>query len=292
VLVQGYTLPENLGRAAAANLSVTVSSWECLALLPKLKKNLAVHLKVDTGMHRHGFQLPELPQVLKTLQGAPRASLEGLYTHLAAAKEPRFRKQSEAQLERFKTAVHLARAAGFSPICHAAATGGTLWYPKAHYGMVRIGIGLYGLWPSPETEARFKKTVPLTPAMSWKSVVAELKWVEKGERVGYNFTERLTRRSRLALVPVGYWHGYGRALSGRGHVLVRGHRCKVVGLVSMDILTVDATDAIGARVGDEVVLIGRQGKASVTAAELAKIAGTTAYEIVTRTNPLIKKFFV
>jgi alanine racemase len=131
----------------------------------------------------------------------------------------------------------------------------------------------------------------LHPALSWKSIVGEVKRVRKGERVGYDFTEMLTRDSVLAVIPVGYWHGIPRLLSSRGRVLIRGKSARMVGRVSMDMIVVDVTNIPNVKMGDEVVLIGIQGKEVIRASEIAQFAATTHYEIVTRLNPLIQRFY-
>lgn len=292
ILVQGYTLPQNHPLAAQQSVSVALSTWENLKSLARLRRGtLSVHLKVDTGMHRHGFLLPELPQVLRQLKKTRRATVEGLFTHFAGAKSETHSSYTQRQLAEFKEAIALTKRAGFTPLCHAAATASVLSDPNAHFDMVRVGIGLYGLWPSDAVKAAKRQALSLCPAMTWKTVIAELKTVEKGERIGYDYSERLRRRTRVALLPIGYWHGYWRAFSGKAHVLVKGRRARVLGRVSMDITAVDVTDVPRVSAHDEVVLLGQQGKGAVPAEELAKLARTSAYEIVTRTNPLIKKYF-
>ena len=123
-------------------------------------------------------------------------------------------------------------------------------------------------------------------------MVSEVKLVQKGQRIGYDYTETLGRDTVIAILPIGYWHGYWRAFSSSAHVLIRGRRAKVLGRVAMDMTVVDVTDIPKTKVGDEAVLIGKQGKEEVSASELASIAGTSHYEIVTRLNPLIKKYFL
>ena len=161
--------------------------------------------------------------------------------------------------------------------------------PEAHYDMVRIGIGMYGLWPSEQTKAGAEEKLKLKRVMSWKTVVSDVKEVPAGAGVGYGFTEKISRDSKIAVLPVGYWHGYSRALSSSASVLIRGRRAKVVGLISMDITVVDVTDIKGVKVGDEATLIGNDGEEEVTPEELAKISGSSNYEFITRINPLIKK---
>lgn len=292
ILVLGYTLPKHFGEAAAKNISLTISSFENLAAAAKLKRVINIHVKVDTGMHRQGFFVSDLPQVCALLKQSPLLNFQGLYTHFASAKKPDSQNNTLRQIHNFRQAIKIVEIFGFKPMLHAAATAGALNYPEAHFDMVRVGIGMYGLWPSPETKKSLSKKIKLHPALTWKTIISELKWLEKGQKIGYDFTETLKRKSHLAVLPVGYWHGLWRAFSGKADALVGGKRCKYIGRVSMDMIVVDVTDVDKVKVGDTVMLIGRQGKQEITADELAKIAGTTNYEIVTRINPLIKKFYV
>lgn len=296
ILVLGYTLPELFDTAREANIAVTISTFESLALaIPKnrSKKPLRVHLKIDTGMHRQGFQPSEIEKLLLSFKDVPqsRIGLEGIYTHFAEAKEPRSGTNTREQIARFEKVLKQFRDEGYSFTAHAAATGGTMLYPSAHYDMVRVGIGLYGLWPSKECEQFLSKKIALEPVLSWRAVVSEVKEVKQGERVGYDFTEMLTRNSRLAIIPVGYWHGFPRMLSSRGRVLVHGKTARVIGRVSMDMIVVDVTDILEAKPGSVATLIGKDKKEEIKARELAEFAATTHYEIVTRLNPLMRKVY-
>lgn len=292
ILVLGYTLPIHFGLASSNNISLTVSSFAGLEALVKSKKKVSVHLKFDTGMHRQGFYPDEAIKVCEIIKKSGKINLQGTYTHFAAAKKPDSHQETEKQIAKFKQAVKIIQEQGFKPIVHASATAGALNYPEAHFGMVRIGIGMYGLWPSPETQKTYKAKLKLTPTLTWKTIVSEVKWVDKGEEVGYDYTETLARKSLLAILPIGYWHGYWRAFSSKAFVLIAGQRCKVIGRVAMDMIVVDVTNIQGIKVGDEVVLIGKQGKKEIPAGELAKLANTTHYEIVTKLNPLIKKVYI
>lgn len=295
-LVLGHTLPIFYNEARESEISITISSFDQLKKVLKLKpskKILKLHIKVDTGMHRQGFQMEDAEKLLKMLGRTKREAfiVEGLYTHFAEAKDPRTGDSTKRQISEFRGWIKKFHDAGFSPILHAAATGGAMLYPEARFDMVRIGIGCYGLWPSSEAEQFLGKKICLKSVLSWKAIISELKHAKKGERVGYDFTERLLRDTKLAVIPIGYWHGIPRLASGKGRALVRGKTARIVGRVSMDMIVVDVTDIPNIMVGDEAVLIGRSGNEEIKANELANFAGTTHYEIVTRLNPLIKKFY-
>lgn len=294
ILVLGYVLPEMIESAVENNISIGVSDMEFLREILKVNfsKPIKIHLKVDTGMYRLGFFENEIEKVLEVLKNnKDKIIVEGLFTHFAAAKNPNFPHYTKNQIEIFKKWKSALNKAGIEPICHAGATAGAIGYSEARFDMVRIGIGLYGLWPSEEVKKRFEKKLLLKPALEWKTVVATVKKIKKGEGVGYDLTEKVSRGSVLALCPIGYWHGFRRALSGKSEVLIHGKRAKVLGRVSMGMIVVDVTDISKVKTGDEVVLIGKQKKEEITAHEMGKLAGTINYEIITGINPLIKKFY-
>lgn len=293
VFVLGATLESRLEEAARRNVVVTVSNFDILKKALRLKRPPGFHLKFDTGMHRQGFMESDLPALLKTFRMLNSESrtfpLCGAYTHFARAKGQKPDRCTHAQLKCFlKIAEELRPYAGKDFISHASATAGALMVPHARLDMVRIGIGLYGLWPSRDVRAA-NKNVCLAPALQWKTLITEIKLFGTGERIGYDLTERLRRPSRIAILPVGYWHGLDRGLSSRGRALVRGIVCKFLGRVSMDMITLDVTDVPGVRPGDEVTLIGKDKNEEITAQNIADQLGTIQYEVITRINPLIER---
>ncbi len=293
ILVLGFTLPERLADAAAGGITVTISNFEALGALARARKRPAFHLKIDTGMHRQGFLLADVPRLIRELKRRGLAPT-GVYTHFAAAKDPAYPTFTKLQLAEFRRAVLLLSRAGFRQLVrHAAASGGTILFPDARLDMARIGMGLYGYWPSPE--ARVANRTPwlrLRQVLRWKTVVAEIKTIPAGSFVGYDLTERVAHKAAIAVLPIGYWHGYDRGLSGIGEALIRGKRVRVLGRVSMDMIVVDVTGVRGVRVGDEAVLIGRSGREELWADDTALRIGTSPYEFLTRLNPLIAKKFI
>lgn len=290
IIVLGSTLPSRMAEAADQNIILAISNFESLSALAKLKKKLEFHLKIDTGMHRQGF-LPEdvfkLVKRLKLLKLTP----SGVFTHFASAKDAGYPTYTRDQFARFKTAVAQLEKAGYKNLIrHAAASGGAILFPETCLDMVRIGMSLYGYWPSLEAQmATDVADISLKPALSWHTLVSEVKKIKKGSYVSYDLTEKVHRDSTIAILPVGYWHGYDRGLSSVGEALVRGKRAKVLGRVCMDMVVVDATGIKGVKVGDKATLIGRQGKEELWADELALKIGTSQYEFLTRINPLIKR---
>ncbi|KKU95726.1 MAG: Alanine racemase [Parcubacteria group bacterium GW2011_GWC2_48_17] len=297
ILVLGYTMPELFSEAAKNDISLTVSTFDTLRAIEKAKlsQSLRIHIKVDTGMHRQGFLAKDMPKifgVLNAKRSTLNASVEGLFTHFANAKNPAFPKDTSDQLNEFKKWILAFKRTGHTPIVHAAATAGTILFPESHFDMVRVGIGLYGLWPAPEVREAFKDRITLRPALVWKSFITETKKLPVGSRIGYDLTEELRQDSAVGIVPIGYWHGYPRALSSIGHVIVRGKECKVLGRVSMDMLTVDVSKVVNPKLGDEVVIMGGDDSLPISAAGLARSLDESWYEIVTRLNPLIKRIYI
>ena len=299
ILVLGYTLPENFALAARHNVSITVSNIEHPKFLQtknypstgsgsqaKSRDRLKIHLKFDTGMCRQGFSPKDTEKVLKYIKKElPHVTIEGIYTHFAEAKNPSLMVKTLSQWTEFKKVLSVLEGRNPSKMAlirHAAATGATLTFLESHLDMVRIGIGMMGYWPEPAMQARYGKEITLKPALSWKTIISEIKTLPQGGTVGYDSTERVAPGSRIAILPVGYWHGYGRALSGVGNVLIRGSRAKVVGRVSMDMIAVDVTHIQTVRQGDMVTLVGGE----ISAEEVASLAGTSTYELLTRINPL------
>lgn len=291
ILILGYTLPECLVLASQKKIAISISSLEQITVLKKEalkypKQKFVIHLKIDTGMHRQGFQLREFSVLIRELKKLPtNIKIEGVYSHLAGPAEKKLRTQTQKQIDLFRVAKNLLFEAGFNiSLHHLGATGGTIAYSDLPTNMIRVGIGLYGYLPDQELA---DKKINLKPALTWKTIISEIKTVPKGEAVSYSFTEKLKRDSALAILPIGYWHGYPRLLSSTGEVLIAGRRAKIIGRVCMDMIIVDITDIPQAKVGTEVILLGDK----ITPEELAKKTNTSHYEIITRLNPLIKKFY-
>jgi alanine racemase len=240
--------------------------------------------------------LEDLEAFLGVVRGTGNARLEGLSTHFANIEDTLNHAYAEEQLQRFATALRLVeRVAGRPPVVHTACTAAALLFPKTHFTMLRVGIGLYGLWPSRETflSAREQGTVPvLTPVLSWKTRLAQVKSLPEGSYIGYGCSYRATRRTTVGILPVGYADGYDRALGNRGHVLVRGRRAPIIGRICMNLSMVDLTDVPGAGLEDEVVLLGTSGSERISAETMAEWAGTINYEIVARISPLLPRTIV
>ena len=250
------------------------------------------HLKIETGTHRQGIASEDLPGFASYLKSLPNLEIEAAYTHFANIEdtlEPSF---AQKQMEAFRAAIRILGENGISPpLTHAAATSGALLYPDAAFNLVRIGIGVYGIWPSRETQIAARergRQIQLTPALTWKTRLAQIKTIAAGDSVGYGLTYQARRKTTIGILPVGYYDGYDRHLSNSGRIIVREQIVPVVGRVAMNMIAADITD-VPAQVDDEVVLLGRQGQAEIRAEELAEKIGTISYEVVSRINPAIPR---
>lgn len=271
---------DDLPDAVALGLRLTVYRPEYLAALQAAGGvDVPVHLKLDTGMHRVGARPDDAVAMADAIAASPATHLEGVFTHLAAADEPDHPSNRE-QLDRFDVALDALSAAGHRPaLVHAANSAGALLHPRARYSMVRPGIAVYGISPGPEVDATVAE-LGLRPALSLRARVSFVKRVAAGSRISYGLRHTFSHDATVATVPIGYADGVPRRMfSMGGEVLVRGVRRRIVGVVTMDQLMVDCGDD-QVEVGEEVVLIGRQGAHEVTANEWAERLGTIGYEVV------------
>jgi alanine racemase len=276
ILVLGPTMANIFPEAKANNITITISSQEILRQLIEMGSRVAFHLKIDSGMHRQGFYSNDLEEIGRLIKNH-QLNLQGIYTHYASFKN------IDQQLVEYKKAVAILKAQGFtSLIQHTAATAAALANSATHLDAVRIGIGLYGLWPT--ADLANDNNLSLKPVLSWHTIISEIKVVQQGANIGYDGTEQIKKVGRLAICPIGYWHGVDIGLSRQGEVLVNGQRAKIMGRVSMDLTTIDVSE-IDCQVGDRVTLIG----GGLRAEELAEKINTIHYEILTRINPLIQK---
>lgn len=238
---------------------------------------LPVHLKIDTGMSRLGLLPRDLTPVLDWLarDGGRTIDLEGAMTHLACADDPGDELTSLRQLASFTDCLGTMAARGVQPrLRHVANSAGLVRFPAAHYDMVRPGIALYGAASEAEVELG-----GLRQTLSVHARVLGIRELPAGVRVSYGGRVQLDRDSRVAIVPIGYGDGYPRSMSGRAQMLVRGHRCDVLGTITMDVCMLDVTALPDVRVGEEVTLLGRQGLGRIDVYELAQWANTVPYEI-------------
>ena len=294
ILVLSEPSPEAAPTVVSRRLTPVVYTTNAVAVLAKAvaesgaRERLAVHLKVDTGMHRVGCAPDDALGLVDAITARPELDLEGLCTHLAVADEPENPYTTE-QVARFETVVRALDARGARPpIVHAANSAALLTRAETRYDLVRCGIALYGVVPSPGLAGR----APLRPALSLRARVSHVKQLAAGARLSYGLRYGLSRDARVATVPVGYADGVPRNLGMvGGEVLIGGRRFPIVGSVTMDQLMVDVGDT-PVEAGDEVVLLGRGDGEEITADEWARRLGTIAYEIVTGIGPRVPRRYV
>ena len=291
ILLLSEPPPEAMHAAVAAHLTPTLYTLAGVAAAAEAvgpsRSPLGVHLKVDTGMHRVGADPVDAVPIARAVVAARSLRLEGLWTHLAVADEPAMDSFTAGQLTRFEEVRDALAADGISPgLLHAANSAGTLAHVGAHYDMVRCGIAVYGHHPGPSTGAGNE----LRPALSLKARVCLVRSLAAGERLSYGRRYALRSSSVVATVPLGYADGVPRRLSATGgQALVHGRRCAIAGTVTMDQLMVDCGPGAGVAVGDEVVLLGRQGAEEITAEEWAERLGTISYEVLCGIGPRVPR---
>ncbi|MEK7564028.1 MAG: alanine racemase [Patescibacteria group bacterium] len=295
ILVLGYVSPLYYKEAIQKDISLTISNFTTLEALRKIKinKKLNIHIKVDTGLGRQGFFIKDIKKVLKILKSVQKnVQVEGLYSHLAMGEDlsKEAREYTEHQVNELNTWYEEFIKEKYKPLKHICASAATMFYLEYHFDMVRVGIGMYGLWSSKETKFAMEKKYPLYPVLSWKAIITEVKIFPKGISIGYDLTEKLKRNSKLAIIAVGYWHGYPRVLSRKGTFNVQGKKVKIIGSVCMDMIVLDVT-GLPVKVGSEVAIIGGDYGHYAEVDVMAQDSDTINYEINTRINPIIKRFY-
>ncbi len=301
ILVMGYVPLHALDEVVVRELQPVVYNHETLDRLDAIASArgtaVSVHVKLETGTHRQGVLERDVPGFVARIRDARALTLGGVTTHFANIEDTTSHDFAESQMAAFSRIADAIAASHREPFLrHSACSAAVLLFNRTHLDLARVGISLYGLWPSKETYVscleRGKPSLDLKPVMTWKTRIAQVKQVPEGGYVGYGCAWRATRTTTIAVLPVGYYEGYDRELSGLAHVLVRGKRAPVRGRVCMNMCMVDVTDIPGAGIEDEVVLLGRQGDERVTAEQLAAWRGTIAYEIVSRIHPSLPRVVV
>jgi alanine racemase len=282
ILILSYTDPIRAEEIILNDVTQTVFSFDLAHALSeaaiRLKRNVKVHVKIDTGMTRVGF-MPGYSAVKSVVEISrlPGIIIEGMFTHFASADEADT-EYTQMQFERFMSICsELGRIGVHIPVRHVCNSAGIIQFPEMHLDMVRPGIILYGLYPSAEVD---RSRIGLKPVMTLKANVIMVKDVENGTCISYGRTFKTGRQSRIATIPIGYADGYTRLLSNKGKVLVNGEFAPVVGRICMDQCMIDITDLDSdVKVGDEVVLFGRQGDREISIEQVADGIGTINYEV-------------
>jgi len=282
VLILGSVLPEEVKIARDRDITLTLCSHEILKEIKVLAKNeeagetkVKVHIKVDTGMGRIGVWHEGALNFVKEVAVEKSVLLEGIYTHFSSAGRDEF--FTDYQMESFeRLLISIEKSWIKIPLKHAANSIATVDFKRAHLNLARPGLIIYGMYP----KHTFPKLIKLRPVLSLKTRVVFLKDIPPGRSISYGRTFITQRDTRIATLPIGYADGYHRGLSNKAQVLIRGQYAPVVGKITMDQMMIDVGHIRGVKIGDEVVLIGKQGHHEIRIEKLARLAGTIAYDFI------------
>lgn len=298
ILVLSYANAD-LAAAIKADIAFSVYSLSFAQklnqLASRLRKKVSIHVKVDVGTSRLGILPNHLFYFLDELKKLNHIKIKGLFSHLADSENQDW-KFTYQQLHDFEKIIEVIEKAGFKiPLKHLSCSAAALGSSETHFDLIRLGISLYGLWPSESARRRARKNYPwlfLKPSLTWSAKIIQIKNLPKNTLIGYGGTYKTTKPIKLAVLPVGYWEGYDRRLSNKGEVLIKGRRCPILGRVCMNMMMVDVSRLKNLKVGERAVLIGQSENKNITADELAAKIDTINYEVVTRINPLIPRIYV
>ncbi len=288
IVVLGGLVPEQLELCAAKELAVSVFQWDAAVALSgrarRLNKTVRVHVKVDTGMGRLGLHPNEAAAFVRRAGGLPHLDVQGVFTHFASADEQG--EYYQWQLQRVRHVLRDLENEGLRVrVRHCANTAATLFDESSHLDLVRVGLGLYGLYPNEQ------RPLELQPAFSLRAKLAAVRLVPPGTAVSYGSTFVTWKQTHIGVVPIGYADGADRRLGGRGAVLIQGRRCPIVGKVCMDHIMVDLGD-MDVSPGTEVVLIGSQDSGRITVDDWADWLGTINYEIPCMISKRVERVYV
>ncbi len=293
ILILGITFPDQFESIVEEDIRPAISGFAAAKALSEVavskEKMCSIHIAVDTGMSRIGFQVTEeSADIIAQIAALPNINIEGIFTHFARAdelsKEPAY-----AQMALFQEMIDMLEARGVRiPLHHCSNSAGIVEIPEANMNLVRAGITMYGAWPSEEVR---KDIIDIHPVMSLKSHIVFIKDLEAGRQISYGGIYVTDSNRRIATIPVGYGDGYARSLSNKGYVLIRGKKAPICGRVCMDQFMVDVTDIPEAKEGDAVTLLGRDGDACITLEELGRLSGRFNYEFACLITPRVPRVY-
>jgi alanine racemase len=295
LMIMGMIDKSNLPWAIEMGISVYIFTLERLQNIisysRKLKKKAKIHIELETGLNRTGLDKDELDEAIELIKkNRKNLIIEGFCTHYAGAESISNYVRIQNQYDKFNKAISYLNSLGLHAFYHhTASSAASLLYPYTRMNMVRIGIAQFGLWPSKETkiytlydgESKLFHN-PLKQIIQWKSHILSVKSVKPAEFIGYGNSYLTTRTNRIAVIPIGYYHGFRRSLSNIGFVLIGGRKASVIGMINMNMFIVDITAIPDVKIGDEVVLIGKQGKNKITVASFSELMNLVNYELLTR----------
>ena len=296
ILILGSIFPDEAEDLVRHNLATILCTQPLAQALSKeaekQDKTVSVHIKVDTGMNRLGISPENLPALLDQVRNLKNLKIEAVSTHFSSADDEDL-SVTQAQLEEFQTALTILQKEGVhTPIVHCANTSALFKFPESHFNMVRPGLILYGVLPSPSLRPVIDQGEnPFQPVMQWKSQIILLKPIAKNQPVSYSGSFTTQRDSLIATLPIGYADGLHRMLSNKMDVLIRGRRAPQVGNICMDMILIDVTDIPDVQAGDEVVIFGRQGDEMISVEELAVKGKTIPYEILCSVSKRVPRIY-
>ena len=296
ILILGSIFPDEAEDLVRHNLATILCTQPLAQALSKeaekQDKTVSVHIKVDTGMNRLGISPENLPALLDQVRNLKNLKIEAVSTHFSSADDEDL-SVTQAQLEKFQTALTILQKEGVhTPIVHCANTSALFKFPESHFNMVRPGLILYGVLPSPSLRPIIDQGEnPFQPVMQWKSQIILLKPIAKNQPVSYSGSFTTQRDCLIATLPIGYADGLHRMLSNKMDVLIRGRRAPQVGNICMDMILIDVTDIPDVQAGDEVVIFGRQGDEMISVEELAVKGKTIPYEILCSVSKRVPRIY-
>ena len=301
ILIVGYIGLADLEAVFDLGLEPSVYNIQTIDRLGKLSEKYGrtaqLHLKIETGTNRQGIEESKIDKAVEAIKKYPHLNLKGISTHYANIEDTTDHSFANKQLKLFNKIVSRVRKSGLRPkLRHTACSAALLLFEDTKFELVRPGIALYGLWPSKETYLSYRlkggSNKILKPILSWYTRISQIKDVPPDAFIGYGCTYRTTARTKLAVLPVGYYDGYDRSLSNLAYVLIKGRRAPVRGRICMNLMMVDISDIPGVKLEDSVTLMGNSGEEKITADQLAGWAGTVNYEILSRINSNIPRVIV
>lgn len=293
IIILGLSFPEQFEEIVENDLRPAVCTYETAQALSDIaaekNKVCRIHIKVDTGMSRIGFQVtPESADMVARISKLPNIMIEGIFTHFARADESS-KAPAYEQFKQFEKMIAMVEEKGVQiPLKHCSNSAGIVEIPECNMDMVRAGITLYGLWPSEEVD---KTKISLKPVMSLRSRVAYVKELLPGRQISYGGTFTVKKKMTVATVPVGYGDGYARGLSNKGWVLIKGQKAPICGRVCMDQCMVDVTDIPGVKIGDTVTLLGKDADEEITMEQLGELSGRFNYEFACLITPRVPRIY-
>lgn len=296
ILILGYL--NNAGLESAIKGGAIICAFDFVHLLRinnlsrENNKVTLVHLAIDSYLGREGVTIDQVDNLIKEIKLMKNIELHGIYSHFANIEDTMNFSHANKQIESYHKAVQIFRENGFPKIkTHISATSGILAYEKNgdNHDIVRLGIGLYGMWPSEHLAYLNRKIINLKPIIRWVTHIAQVKILPANYPIGYGLTYITKKKTKIAVIPQGYFDGLSRSLSNKGEFLIRGKRARILGRVAMNMTVVDVTNIKDVRALDEVVILGDYKNKSIKAEEVALLMGTINYEVTTKINPFLER---